>query len=55
MPWTALMVHGWDILRGDGSIYAAALERLGVPVKNLKHVFPGLPYVFQRWTDHLSS
>lgn len=53
MPRTAFMVNGWDMLRDEGFLFAATLERLGVPLK--KHVFPGLPHAFRRWQDLPSS
>jgi acetyl esterase/lipase len=52
-PRTAFIVNGWDLLRDEGFLHAAKLERMGVPVK--KHVFPGMPHAFRRQGDLPSS
>ncbi|KAH6949704.1 Alpha/Beta hydrolase protein [Ilyonectria sp. MPI-CAGE-AT-0026] len=49
LPKTAIIVHGKDVLRDEGLLYAQRLEGLGVPTK--VHVFQGLPHAFRLFND----
>ena len=52
-PKTVIIVAGRDLLRDEAFIYAAKLEKLGIPIK--KHIFSGLPHAFRRHADLPSS